>query len=81
VSYYLEAWKKHYIAQLNAAAEANRAKEQARREERARAEAHAARERLTPIDERLAKLLATNPIEVQHEGLSLTTLQTSLRGR
>jgi hypothetical protein len=81
VSYYLEAWKKHYIAQLNAAAEANRAKEQARREERARAEAHAARERLTPIDERLAKLLATIPIEVQHEGLSLTTLQTSLRGR
>ena len=81
MSYHLEAWKKHYIAQLNAAAEANRAKEQARREERARAEAHAARERLTPIHERLAKLLATIPIVVQREGLSLTTLQTSLRGR
>ncbi len=39
------------------------------------------RERLTPLDERLARLLATIPIEVRHEGLSLATLQPSLRGR
>ena len=81
MSYYLEAWKKHYIAQLNAAAEANRAKEQARREERARAEAHAARERLTPLEDRLRRVLASIPVELQREGLSLASLQASLRGR
>ena len=81
MSYPLEAWKKHYIAQLNAATEANRAKEQARREERARAEAHAARERLTPLEDRLRRVLASIPIDVQREGLSLASLQASLRGR
>ncbi len=45
------------------------------------AEAKAARERLTPQDERLTPLLATIPIEVQREGLSLAALQASLRGR
>jgi hypothetical protein len=41
----------------------------------------AARERLTPLEERLARLLATIPIEVQREGHSLASLQASLRGR
>ena len=71
----------HWMSQLKAAAEANRAKEQARREEQARTEAKAARERLTPLDERLTRLLTTIPVEVQREGLSLAALQASLRGR
>jgi hypothetical protein len=70
-----------YAAMLKKNAEESRAKEQARREERARAEAKAARERLTPLDERLARLLVTIPVEVQREGVSLASLQASLRGR
>ncbi len=35
-----------------------------------RAKAEAVRERLTPLEERLTRLLATIPIEVQCEGLS-----------
>jgi len=45
------------------------------------AAAQATRERLTPLDERLTRLLATIPIEVQREGVSLAALQASLRGR
>jgi len=41
----------------------------------------AARDRLTSLDSRLTKLLATIPVEIQAEGLALTTLQASLRGR
>jgi hypothetical protein len=67
-----------YIAQLNAAVAVEA---QARREEKERAEAQAARERLTPLEDRLARLLTTIPIEVQREGLSLASLQASLRGR
>ena len=63
-----------YAATLRERAEATRAKEQARREEPARAEAQAARERLTPLDERLTRLLAAIPIELQREGLSLSSL-------
>jgi hypothetical protein len=70
-----------YVAQLKKYAEENRAKEQARREERARTEAKAARERLTSLDERLARLVATIPVELQREGLALASLQASLRGR
>ena len=47
----------------------------------ARAEAEAARVRLTPLEDRLARLLATIPVEVQREGLSLSSPQASLRGR
>jgi hypothetical protein len=71
----------HFVAQLKADAEARRAKRQAERDEKGRAEAEAARERLTPLHERLARLLATIPPEVQREGLSLTTLQGQLRAR
>ncbi len=70
-----------YIAQLKKYAEANRAAEQARRDEKARAEADAARVRLTPLEDRLSRLLASIPVEVQREGLSLASLQASLRGR
>jgi hypothetical protein len=70
-----------YIAQLKRDAETRRAVEQARRDENARAEAEAARTRLTPLQERLMRLLATIPPDVQREGLSLSSLQASLRGR
>jgi hypothetical protein len=39
------------------------------------------RERFTPLQDRLVRLLATIPPEVQREGLSLPALQVSLRGR
>jgi hypothetical protein len=66
-----------YIQQLNAGIERDRAQ----RAEKERAVQQAARERLTPLQERLSRLLATIPIEVQCEGLSLSSLQASLRGR
>lgn len=45
--------------------------------------AHAgeAKERLTPLENRLSRLLATIPDEVKREGLSLVALQASLKGR
>lgn len=52
--------------------------EQVRREEAVKVEA---RERLTPLEDRLARLLATIPVELQREGLLLASLQASLRGR
>jgi hypothetical protein len=58
----------------------NEARRRAARERQAE-EANAARERLTPLDDRLARLLATIPVEVQREGLSLASLQIRLRGR
>jgi len=70
-----------YIKLLNAALAIEA---QARREEEERVAAQAAqatRERLTPLEERLSRLLATIPIEIQREGLSLASLQASLRGR
>jgi hypothetical protein len=67
-----------YIKQLNAAVAAKQAQ---RAEEQEHAAAQAARERLTPLQDRLARLLATIPLDVQREGLSLASLQASLRGR
>jgi hypothetical protein len=49
--------------------------------EKERAATQAARDRLTPLGERLSRLLATIPVEIQREGLSLASLQASLRGR
>jgi hypothetical protein len=66
-----------YIAELNAGAE----RERARRAENERVEAQAVRERLTPLEDRLVRALATIPLELQREGLSLTSLQAALRGR
>ncbi len=39
------------------------------------------RERLTPLDERLSKLLATIPPELKSEGLSLPAIRTMLAGK
>ena len=72
---------KVWLAQIQAEAKADNDKRQAERDEKARAEAVAARVRLTPLEDRLVRLLATIPIEVQREGLSLSSLQPSLRGR
>ena len=72
---------KFWMSQIQGAVAAENAKHQAEREEHARAEAQAARARLTPLDERLARLLASIPLEIQREGVSLVTLQASLRGR
>lgn len=41
----------------------------------------AARQRLTPLEDRLARLLDTIPTDVRLDGLSLSALQTSLKGR
>jgi hypothetical protein len=70
-----------YIKELQAkvaAAQAQRAEQDRADEEVA---AQAARERLTPLEDRLARLLATIPLSIQREGLSLPALQASLRGR
>ena len=70
-----------YVAQLNAAMKADQDR-RAEAEITGRAEeAQAARERLTPLENRLARLLSTIPIEVQRDGLSLPALQTLLKGR
>ena len=57
------------------------AKEQARQAKEKAAVTTAARDRLTPLEDRLARLLETVPDELQHEGLSLSALQAGLRGR
>jgi hypothetical protein len=66
-----------YIKQLNIEI----AEMQAQRAEKERAATQAVRDRLTPLEERLSRLLATIPIQIQLEGLSLASLQASLRGR
>lgn len=70
-----------WLKKVHAAIEAERAKEQAESEARARAEVEVAKAKLTPLETRLARLLATIPREVQEEGLSLTALQHQLRAR
>jgi len=68
---------KAYLADLKAMVAAN----EAGRAGLERANLQAARERLTPLEDRLARLLATIPLQVQREGLSLPSLQALLRGR
>jgi hypothetical protein len=70
-----------YIEELERYAERCNAAREAIREARAREKCHAVREKLIPLEDRLMRLLATIPMEIQHEGLSLSTLQSSLRGR
>jgi hypothetical protein len=73
----MSAYIKHLNATVAAAA-------QARREKQELVAAHVAqgaRERLTPLEDRLSRLLSTIPPEVQSEGVSLTILKTALRGR
>lgn len=66
-----------YIAQLNA----ELAAAQADRINKRRENLEAARERLRPLDERLAAVLRDIPAELQAEGLSLAALKERLRGR
>ena len=70
-----------YIQQLQRESDAAHAIALIQRAEKERAEAQAVRERLTPLETRVSKLLATIPDAVQREGLSLASLQASLRGR
>lgn len=66
-----------YVKSLNHAV----AQETIQTAERQRAKAVAAQDRLTPLEDRLSRLLATIPSDVQREGLSLPALQAALRGR
>ncbi len=70
-----------YVKQLQAAVAANQAKDELARAEQSRAVTKAARERLTPLETRVARLLEDIPEELQREGLSLPALQAALRGR
>lgn len=70
-----------YIAGLKAAVERDRARHEEQERAVATQAALASRERLTPLEDRLKRLLATIPPEAQREGLSLPSLQTALRGR
>jgi len=70
-----------YIAGLKAAVERDRTRKDEQERAVAAQATQAARERLTPLEDRLARLLATVPIEMQREGLPLSSLQTALRGR
>lgn len=66
-----------YIKHLNVTV----TEEQAAREEIVLIAAENVRARLTPLEDRVEKLLTTIPADVQREGLALNALQTSLRGR
>ncbi len=70
-----------YAKQLVAETEATLAKDELARAEQARLNAQAARERLVPLAERLRRLLASVPPEVQAAGLSIMDLQVQLRAR
>ncbi|MFO1132020.1 MAG: hypothetical protein U1E16_08425 [Hyphomicrobiales bacterium] len=66
-----------YVKTLNIAV----VEEQARQAERNKVEAQSVRERPTPLEDHLARPLATIPLEVRCEGLSLSAMQAALRGR
>ena len=66
-----------YVKSLQAAVAADHARYEQERQKKAKV----SRERLTPLEERLGRLLATIPADVQREGLSLASLQASLKGR
>ena len=66
-----------YISELNALV----AEDNSRLAELKRQSNEATRARLTPLQDRLTQFLKTIPVELQREGLSLASIQTSLRGR
>lgn len=70
-----------YVRQLNEMVERDRGRGEAQKLAESEAEVRAARERLTPLYDRVARLLSAIPYEVQREGLALATLQTMLKGR
>jgi hypothetical protein len=71
----------YYVKHLLADTAAKLAKDELARAEQKRAAAKTARERLTPLESRVARLLEDIPDELQREGLSLPALQAALRGR
>lgn len=71
------AFQSSYIRRLNERV----ARDQAQRAEKEQADTEAVREKLVSLEVRLKRLLADIPREVQAEGLSLSALQASLRGR
>lgn len=71
----------HYVRQLQANTAAKLAKDELARAEQSRAVTKTARERLTPLESRVALLLKEIPDSLQREGLSLPALQAALRGR
>lgn len=66
-----------YVKALMAAV----SEEENRQTERNATDTRAAHERLTSLEARLTRLLATIPLEVQRDGISLPALQAALRGR
>jgi hypothetical protein len=70
-----------YIKMLNAEMERERAQHAEQRAQQERAKLKEASARLTPLHERVEKLLVTIPIELQRKGLALATLQKMLKGR
>jgi hypothetical protein len=70
-----------YIRDLQRMVAEKEAARKAARAEEARAAADAARERLSPLDERLARLLATIPVDTLRTGVPLISLQRALKGR
>jgi len=70
-----------YIKGLRAEVAVVAAEAQAQRADHERAAAQAVRDRLVPLEQRLARLLKNIPDEIQQQGVSLSTLQRSLRGR
>ena len=66
-----------YFRVLNAAVD----EERARQLNQKNADLKSARARLTRLEDRLTRLLATIPVELQRQGLSLPALQVALRGR
>lgn len=69
MSAYIRALQREHAAEV-----------EARRVEKERADA-VARERLTPLDKRLKRLLQDIPDQMQRDGLSLMALQAQLRAR
>jgi hypothetical protein len=70
-----------YIKRLLADTAAKLAKDELARAEQSRAVTKTARERLTHLGTRVARLLEDLPEELLQEGLSLPALQAALRGR
>ena len=70
-----------YVNELNRRVEGERSRREADQKAQASAVVAAVREKLVPLDDRVARLLTGLPSEVQREGLSLQSLHVQLRGR
>jgi hypothetical protein len=70
-----------YIAQLKAALAAEEAREAVAAKQAKQAALEVAKERMTPLDERLKRVLKTIPDEMLNEGVSLASIKVMLRGR